>query len=95
MNIFKNFGISVIAASVLFSGCAVTDVGFNQKEFDYKELNKENNKELPAIQEIMTKDYVQKMEHVNHNIPNSNIKISAKETTLENILKMLPINHQI
>lgn len=95
MNIFKNFGISLIVAAILLNGCAVTDVGFNKKEFDYKELNKENNKELPAIQEIMTKDYVQKMEHVNHNIPNSQIKISTTNTTLENILKMLPINHQI
>lgn len=94
MNIFKKFGISLIAAAILLNGCAVTDVGFNEKEFDYKELNKQNN-ELPAIQEIMTKDYVQKMEHVNHNIPNSNIKISTTNTTLENILKMLPINHHI
>lgn len=95
MNICKKLGLSLVAAALLFNGCAVTNVNVNEKDFDYKEIHNQVNKELPAIQEIYTKDYVQKMEHTNHNIPNSSMKISTKNTTLENILKMIPINHQI
>lgn len=94
MNYFKKFGMSITVASIL-SGCAVTDVGLNENEIDYKSLHENKYHDLPAIQEITTDNYVQKMEHVNHNIKNINVKISTKESNLDDILKMLPLNYQI
>ena len=41
----------------------------------------------------MAHKIIQKMEHVNHNIKNINVKISTKDSNLDDILKMLPLNY--
>lgn len=94
MKYIKEITLSLGAAS-LFGGCAATNIPVDNDKFDYKKVNNKKYQEAPAIQEIETPNYFSKVESLEQNIPEMNIKVYFSNKTLNDVLKMLPLEFNL